>query len=122
MNKELTHKGSRDNLLGADYPARGVDEELFSIENHVSKDKTPDTFIVHCFDDRTVDVRNAIMFATALREEGVYGCEVHLYPQGGHGWGFSAGDGDRLPYRGEFYTALERWLKEKVPVLQIVRD
>jgi hypothetical protein len=42
---------------------------------------------------------------------------MHLFPTGGHGWGFSSekikGKGkDKLAYaRNEFYTSLERWLK-----------
>jgi hypothetical protein len=42
---------------------------------------------------------------------------MHIWPVGGHGWGFSAekfvGKGnDRFAYaREEFYNSLERWLK-----------
>lgn len=55
---------------------------------HVSTSTSP-CFIVAARDDRTVDVKNAIMMQLALAEKGV-SFESHIYSFGGHG--FSTGE------------------------------
>lgn len=55
---------------------------------HVSADTSP-CFIVAARDDRTVDVKNALMMQLALSEKGV-SFESHIYSFGGHG--FSTGE------------------------------
>ena len=55
---------------------------------HVSADTAP-CFIVAARDDRTVDVKNALMMQLALAEKGV-SFESHIYSFGGHG--FSTGE------------------------------
>ena len=55
---------------------------------HVSESTSP-CFIVAARDDRTVDVKNALMMQLALAEKGV-SFESHIYSFGGHG--FSTGD------------------------------
>ncbi len=90
-------------------------QRRYTLENQVSKD-TPVTFLAHCTDDNVVPVINSIMYYTRLVDNGVP-AEMHIYPVGGHGWGFSSekfvGKGnDRFIYaRQEFEKSLERWLK-----------
>lgn len=103
---QLTHAGSRDALLG-----KGASEELvkeYSCENNVSA-QTPPTFLVHCNDDGVVNIANSLMYAERLRA-----CKVahtlHVYPNGGHGWGFLEGPGRLDKWRAEFYTSLQNWL------------
>lgn len=55
---------------------------------HVTADTCP-CFVVACRDDRTVDIKNALMMQLALADKGV-AFESHIYSYGGHG--FSTGD------------------------------
>jgi acetyl esterase/lipase len=78
----ICHKGSREKLLGA-HPAK---EQLtyFSNELQVTRE-TPPAFLAHAKDD-PVDYRNAIVYADALKRNGVQ-AEVLLFEKGGHGYG-----------------------------------
>ncbi len=101
-----THGGSRDALLG-----KGASEELikeYSCENNVSA-QTPPTFLVHCNDDGVVNIANPLMYAESLRAHKVPHT-MHIYPDGGHGWGFLEGPGRLDKWRAEFYTSLQNWL------------
>lgn len=60
---------------------------LYSNELQVDR-QTPPAFLVHAKDDKTVDVRNSLYFYNALQENGVRS-EIHLYEQGGHGFGLN---------------------------------
>ncbi|NRF37587.1 alpha/beta hydrolase [Pedobacter foliorum] len=82
MNDQLTHIGSKINLLGMDPSKEKVD--LFSNELQVTKD-TPPTYLTHCGDDGVVDVNNSIVFYQALQKNGV-DAELHLFPKGNHGF------------------------------------
>ncbi|CAN5419472.1 alpha/beta hydrolase [soil metagenome] len=46
------------------------------------------TFIVHAADDRTVPVANSLAMFSALKAAGVP-VEMHIYQEGGHGFGFN---------------------------------
>ncbi|HEU4651728.1 MAG TPA: prolyl oligopeptidase family serine peptidase, partial [Croceibacterium sp.] len=52
---------------------------------HVSAD-TPPTFIMHAIDDGAVPVANSLLMLDALRTAG-RPVEVHLFEEGGHGFG-----------------------------------
>lgn len=82
MTDELTHQGSRNNLLG-NSPGR-AQIELFSNEMHVNQ-QTPPTWITHTGDDRVVTVENSIRFYQQLVKNAVP-AEMHLYPKGNHGF------------------------------------
>jgi acetyl esterase/lipase len=82
MNDQLTHMGSKINLLGMEPSKEKVD--LFSNELQVTKD-TPPTYLTHCGDDSIVDVNNSIVFYQALQKNGV-DAELHLFPKGNHGF------------------------------------
>ena len=45
---------------------------------------TPPAFIWHTFTDNVVPSENSMLFAMALKEKGV-NCELHIFPDGGHG-------------------------------------
>jgi acetyl esterase/lipase len=82
MTDELTHSGSRKNLLG---PNPAPDQiEHFSNELQVSP-KTPPSWITHTGDDTVVPVENSIRFYQALIRNKV-AAEMHLYPSGNHGF------------------------------------
>lgn len=82
MNDQLTHMGSKINLLGMEPSKEKVD--LFSNELQVTKD-TPPTYLTHCADDQVVDVNNSIVFYQALKKNKV-DAELHLFPKGNHGF------------------------------------
>jgi len=42
--------------------------------------------------------------------------EIHIYPDGGHGWGFTTSEfgTDKIePYRAEFFASLSRFLAQQ---------
>jgi acetyl esterase/lipase len=78
---ELTHGGSKTNLLGAEPSATLV--ELFSNEKQVTE-KTPPTFLAHAKDDQAVVIENSQLFYQAMQAHQVPGKLLEL-PSGGHG-------------------------------------
>ena len=82
MTDELTHKGSRNALLGKTPTKELID--LFSNEKHVSAN-TPPTWLTHTGDDNVVTVENSIRFYEELVRNKVP-AEMHLYPKGNHGF------------------------------------
>lgn len=82
MRPELTHMGSRLNLLGPTPTKEEVD--FYSNELQVT-DKTPPTYLTHTGDDGLVPVQNSIMMYEALQRRHI-NAELHLYPYGDHGF------------------------------------
>jgi acetyl esterase/lipase len=84
MKKELTHIGTHHKLLGED--ASEEMEAQYSNELHIS-DKTPPTYLAHSGDDMAVSPQNSIRFRDKMRAHN-RPVTLHLYPSGGHGWGY----------------------------------
>ena len=103
FGERFTHMTSREQLIGPGYDAALV--KNFSNELQVTP-QTPRTFLALSDDDTGVPPRNSTGFYDALRANGVPG-ELHIYPTGGHGWGWR----DSFPYHNELRTSLDRWLK-----------
>ncbi len=126
-----THLGTHDHLIGKRAQAEDRSgksweewsmnrniydslEEMYSLENQTSPDNAP-AFIALSADDKTVNPENSLRLFSALTKNKV-SVEMHIYPSGGHGWGFTSerycGEGnDKFAYaREEFYTSLDRWL------------
>jgi len=82
MSDELTHKGSRTNLLGNEPGKEKI--ALFSNELFVGKN-TPPTWLTHTGDDTVVPVENSIRFYQELVRNKIP-AEMHLYPSGNHGF------------------------------------
>lgn len=136
FDRKVTHMGTHNQLIGesdkvtarsgkswdewdkARRKYRNL-ERKYSLEYQVASDNAP-AFIALCTDDGTVPAENSIRLYNALLENKVP-VEMHIYPRGGHGWGFSAekytGKGrDGFSYaRDEFYTSLGRWLESLRP-------
>ena len=95
MQDEITHKGSKENLLGNNPKPERV--ELMSNEKQVTSE-TPPTFLVHASDDKTVVPENSIRFYRALQKANVP-VEMHIYLKGGHGFGMrpAAGPASQWP-------------------------
>jgi len=88
MQDSLTHRDSRNNLLGKT-PSRELTDQ-YSNELQVTAN-TPPTYITHAADDNVVDVDNSIRYFEALRHNKVP-VEMHIYPSGGHGFIFRQPD------------------------------
>ena len=133
LDWDMTHGGTRTNLIGEDSRWQGrqgkdyeqwtedkaMQEKLvekYSRENNVTSD-TPSVFLAHCTDDNTVPVQNSIDFYMELVKNGVP-AEMHIFPYGGHGWGFSTVEYtgyDGLGYaRDEFEASLSRWMDSQL--------
>lgn len=83
MSDELTHKQSRNNLLGNnDTPEL---REYYSNELQV-KPFTPRAYIIAADNDKVVPVMNSIKYYEALKKYKIP-AEMHLFPSGGHGFG-----------------------------------
>lgn len=99
------HKGSRDNLLGKALTPELLDR--YSNEKRVTA-QTPPTILILADDDKSVHPINSIDYYNALHANGV-ATEMHIYPKGGHGFGFR----DSFAYQNEMRATLLRWLNER---------
>jgi acetyl esterase/lipase len=84
---KYTHQGSKNNLLGKEPSEELV--TLLSNELQVTP-QTPPTFLFHTVEDNAVPVENSLMFAEALRKNGVP-FDLHIYEKGRHGIGLANG-------------------------------
>lgn len=115
MEVGLTHKGTREKLITDKAIWKEHISEKYSLENQVTR-FTPPTFIAHCSDDFVVPVENTLRYYNRLVDNDVQ-AEMHIWPKGGHGWGFNEdryiGEGkDRFSYaRQDYYSVLDAWLK-----------
>jgi acetyl esterase/lipase len=99
MQDSLTHRDSRNSLLGKNPSKELVNE--YSNELQVTAN-TPPAYITHAADDKTVDVDNSIGYFESLRHHNV-DVEMHIYPRGGHGFIF------RQP---DWIEPLLQWMKK----------
>lgn len=98
-----THRGSRDNLIGKD--ASDALVSLYSNEQQV-KQHTPPAIILLSDDDRAVPPYNGVSYYLALKEKGIP-ASLHVYPSGGHGWGYR----QNFKFHDEMLADLSAWLK-----------
>lgn len=103
MNPEFTHRGSHDNLLGE--KPRKKREIEYSNDMQVSR-TTPRAWIALSFNDDVVMPINGSNYYTELYKHDVPAC-IHVYPTGGHGWGFRSS----FDYHIEMLLELKAWLK-----------
>lgn len=104
MVQGITHAGSRTNLLGEN-PSAEL-EQKYSLERQVSA-RTPQAFIMLSGDDGAVPPINGIGYYLALQDRKVP-ATMHVYPTGGHGWGFR----DNFTYKRQWTGELEKWLRD----------
>lgn len=103
MKEAYTHQGSRTSLLGEN-PAEEM-IEYYSNETQVTE-KTPPTFLLHASDDEGVPVENSLMFYKALKNNGIP-AEMHIYPEGGHGFALAIGKGHLQGWVDRLYEWLQ---------------
>ena len=112
-----THQGSLDGLLGDNQKDPEL-VRLYSNEYQVRSHLTPPAFIVLSSDDNLVPpVPNAIAYYTAMRNAG-NSCSLHIYPTGGHGYGYMP----FFAYHDQMVSDLSSWLENlKAPKQDAVR-
>lgn len=103
MEPGITHKGSRNNLLGLNPPEKEV--KYFSNELNVNSG-TPPTFLALAENDKTVPVQNSIEYFMALKKYNIP-AELHIFQKGGHGFGLGK-EGETQSYWPEL---CKNWLK-----------
>ncbi len=102
MMDSLTHKGSKQNLLGNNpSPEQRIS---FSTDLQVTP-QTPPTFIVHAADDKTVSIQNSMEFYKALLKNKVL-AEAHFYEKGGHGFGLH-----NATTKDDWFESCINWMK-----------
>ena len=104
-----THQGSLEGLLGDDRNDPEV-VRMYSNELQVKSHLTPPAILLLADDDALVPpVPNAIAYYTAMRNAG-NSCSLHIYPSGGHGFGYMP----FFAYREQMLSDLSAWL-DKLP-------
>ena len=99
----LCHKGSFDNLLGAD--ATSAQRAEYSLETRVTR-STPPALLLLSDHDTVVPPISSTRYYNALKKHGIK-ASMHIYPEGWHGWGISPD----FPYREAWQASLLDWLK-----------
>lgn len=105
MEANLTHMGSRNNLLGRQPDSTKV--KYYSGEQNVTAE-TPPTFLVQATDDKVVKVENSIYFYLAIHKFGIP-VEMHIYEKGGHGFGMNQTTGTALSWP----ERLKAWMEQR---------
>ena len=101
MDNSITHKGSKENLIGPEFSANDV--ELFSLEKQVTKKSQP-TFLMSAIDDKVVPIENAYRYQNSLTQLGIPN-EFFTYEKGGHGFGMVNKTDTR-----DWFVAMLDWL------------
>jgi len=105
MADGVTHRGSRDNLLGRNRTPEQV--EFFSLENRVTA-ATPPTMLIHTQEDTSVPIENSIRFFQALTRAKVP-AEFYAFEHGSHGMGMRPG----LGTASDWPKRAEEWLRHR---------
>ncbi|MCH4181576.1 MAG: alpha/beta hydrolase [Prevotella sp.] len=105
MQDELTHKHCQECILGGDHELDHL--RALSPLEHVTPSTSP-AFIVASADDPAVSPLNSILYAAELEKNHVP-FALHIYENGGHGFGFK----DTYPHKQEYLSELEAWLKKQ---------
>lgn len=98
---EYQHSGSRKALVGEDT----VLARFYSNELQVNE-TIPPAILIHSGDDKSVPVKNSIMYYQALIQNGIT-AGMHIYPYGGHGYSLALGKG----YLSTWPERCNDWLK-----------
>lgn len=107
MDLGFTHKGSHDNFLGEGHSKK----ELRKLEADYSNDlqvnrTTPRAFLALSDDDKAVPAANGLNYYEQLYKHDVP-ASIHVYPTGGHGWGYR----ESFAYHYHVIFELKAWLE-----------
>ncbi len=107
MEIGITHTGSRNNLIGQS-PDSGL-VNYFSNELNITLN-TPPTFLIHSGNDKAVPVENSLKFYQALLQFDIP-VEMHLFPDGGHGYALAIGNAHLQQWPRLFASWLNNYIK-----------
>ncbi len=99
---DYTDNGTRTRLTRSQVTPELIEE--FSNELHVDA-ATPPAFLIHSSNDKVVPVQNSLQYYQKLIENGVE-AEMHIYPEGGHGYALATGN----RYLSTWVDRLADWL------------
>lgn len=102
-----THRGSRENLLGAD---AGWDARRATSLDQLVTPSAPPTFVWHTAEDAVVPVQHSYLLGMALAGASVPH-ELHVLPGAVHGVGLAEGEP-----AGEWTALAARWLEQMARV------
>lgn len=110
MDERITHKGSCVNFLGEERKTNAKLVEEWSNDKAVRPQVIPRVILLMSSDDKVVPpVTNGVAYYTAMNKAGNE-CTLHIYPSGGHGWGFrNTAQGFR--YHVQMLDDLTTWLQ-----------
>ena len=111
MDLGFTHKGSHDNFLGKAPEDKKVLKEYKKLEMEFSNDlqvnrTTPRAFLALSDDDKAVPAANGFNYYQQLYKHDVP-ASIHIYPTGGHGWGYR----ETFAYHYQMIFELKGWLQ-----------
>lgn len=104
MHNPHVHAGSREHLIGKD--AAPERRDAYSLEKTVTG-REPPVFLLHAADDASVPVENSLLLFSALRAAKVP-TEMHVFEEGGHGYGIRLAKGLPTAVWPELVLAWER--------------
>ena len=108
MDERVTHKGSCVNFLGEERKTNKQLVDEWSNDKAVRGHLTPKAILLMSNDDNVVPpVTNGVAYYTAMHRAG-NDCELHVYPTGGHGWGFRT----NFKHHEQMLDDLTAWLRE----------
>ena len=107
MDERITHKGSCVNFLGEERKTNKQLVDEWSNDKAVRGHLTPKAILLMSNDDNVVPpVTNGVAYYTAMHRAG-NDCELHVYPTGGHGWGFRT----NFKHHEQMLDDLTAWLR-----------
>ena len=107
MDPAFTHKGSHDNFLGTDLSKKQKKKLELEYSNDIQVNRTtPRAFIALSDDDRAVPAANGFNYYSELYRHDVP-ASLHIYPTGGHGWGYR----ESFTYHYLMIFELKAWLE-----------
>ena len=117
MDEKSSHAGSVNNFLGT-RKSNAETVRRFSPDQQVNHYATPPALVNLSNDDRIVPpVTNGIAYYAAMRRVGNE-CTLHVYSDGGHGYGFATW----FKHREQMLSDLDNWLSHhKAPRQDAIR-
>jgi len=107
MDPAFTHKGSHDNFLGTNLSKKEAKKLEFEYSNDLQVNRTtPRAFIALSDDDRSVPAANGFNYYAECYRHDVP-ASIHVYPTGGHGWGYR----ETFAYHYQMIFELKAWLE-----------
>jgi len=100
------HQGMAKKFLGSN--DKTLEEEWSA--DLKADDSCPPTVMILADDDKIIDPMNSVNYYAALKKHNVP-CSMMIYPDGGHGFGFSSS----FPYHDQMTKDLKGWLTTILP-------